>query len=257
MTTEIAVANISGMALAADSAVTVEQFNRNRIVTKVYNSANKLFTLSKWHPVGVMIYNATTLGGTPWETIIKKVRSELGNEHRPLLTDYAKFIFAKLDNNIILFPEKSVERVIFINTIRIIQGVTHQGQNLVKFKQAIEKRISKLEQVEMIDGFDDEFANKCIRDYGSQIGDALELSLKPSYRRSTKKLIEKLLALSFSRKECLSGYSGVVVCGFGEDEVFPSLVEFYSDIIVGGKVRFWKSTSCYRPRQSVVRCAVC
>jgi hypothetical protein len=52
MTTEVAIINKEAIALAADSAVTVKISDD----TKIYNSANKLFALSKFHPVGIMIY---------------------------------------------------------------------------------------------------------------------------------------------------------------------------------------------------------
>lgn len=48
MTAEVAVLNKYGVALAADSAVTVDHWHQNKLMTKVYNSANKLFTLSKF-----------------------------------------------------------------------------------------------------------------------------------------------------------------------------------------------------------------
>ena len=64
MTTEIAVMNKFGLALATDSAVTVEHYDeaQDKIVTKTYNSANKLFTLSKYAPVGIMFYTIIRLG---------------------------------------------------------------------------------------------------------------------------------------------------------------------------------------------------
>ncbi len=74
MTAEIAVLNKSAVALAADSLVTVDRgSNADR---KTYN-VNKLFSLSKHHPVGIMVYGAAELLGTPWETIIKVYRQGL------------------------------------------------------------------------------------------------------------------------------------------------------------------------------------
>ena len=61
MTAEIALMNKSAIALAADSAVTIEGAGSN----KVFNTANKLFTLSKHHPIGIMYYNSTEFGGVP------------------------------------------------------------------------------------------------------------------------------------------------------------------------------------------------
>ncbi len=51
MTAEIAILNKSAIALAADSLVTVSRPGSN---PKTY-SANKLFTLSKYRPVGIMV----------------------------------------------------------------------------------------------------------------------------------------------------------------------------------------------------------
>ncbi len=70
MTAEIAILNKTGVALAADSAVTVSVDGG----VKVFPSANKIFALSKFHPVGVMIYGASEMLDIPWETTIKTFR---------------------------------------------------------------------------------------------------------------------------------------------------------------------------------------
>ena len=75
MTAEVVVMNRAGVALAADSAVTLEMGSGS----KVRNSAVKLFMLSKYRSVGVMVYNNALLLGVPWETIIKLFRRELGS----------------------------------------------------------------------------------------------------------------------------------------------------------------------------------
>jgi hypothetical protein len=62
MTAEVAILNTHGIALAADSAVTISVGDEK----KVYNTANKLFALSKYHPVGIMIYNNATYMGIDW-----------------------------------------------------------------------------------------------------------------------------------------------------------------------------------------------
>ena len=52
LTAEIIIMNKTAVALAADSAVTIGVEGK-----KTYNTVNKLFTLSKYHPVGIMIYD--------------------------------------------------------------------------------------------------------------------------------------------------------------------------------------------------------
>ena len=84
MTAEIAILNRMGVALAADSAVSIGGSG------KVYNSANKLFALSKKHPVGIMIYGNAHFMSVPWEIIIKHYRAnELGNTSFASLKGYA------------------------------------------------------------------------------------------------------------------------------------------------------------------------
>jgi len=71
MTAEIAILNKMGVALAADSTVTIGR-------DKTYHTTNKLFTLSKLHPVGTLIYGATDLNFAPLEIIIKSFREQFG-----------------------------------------------------------------------------------------------------------------------------------------------------------------------------------
>ncbi len=64
MTAEIAILNKAGVALAADSKVTIGG-------VKTFDTANKIFCLSKFHPVGIMIFGNAEFMGFPWETIVK------------------------------------------------------------------------------------------------------------------------------------------------------------------------------------------
>ena len=54
MTAEIVIMNKLRVALAADSAVTVQ----TQTGQKIYNTVNKLFTLSKYEPVGIMVFGS-------------------------------------------------------------------------------------------------------------------------------------------------------------------------------------------------------
>lgn len=85
MTAEVAILNKIGVALAADSTVTITTANGD----KTYNTTNKLFALSKFHPVGIMIFNGTEFNGIPFELIIKEFRDTLGKGSKPTLQQYA------------------------------------------------------------------------------------------------------------------------------------------------------------------------
>ena len=71
MTAIVSILNKHAVAIAADSAVTFGH--------KVINSGNKIFTLSKYHPIAIMTYNNASYMGMPWDTIIKLYRRQLGD----------------------------------------------------------------------------------------------------------------------------------------------------------------------------------
>ena len=83
MTSEIVIMNQLAIALAADSAVTIEG-------QKIYNTVNKIFALSKYQPIGIMIYGNDNLMGIPWESIIKNYRMKLGDKEFNSLDEYSK-----------------------------------------------------------------------------------------------------------------------------------------------------------------------
>ncbi len=106
MTALVAVLNPQGVALAADSAATLEGPN----TSKVYNTANKLFALSKHHPVGIMIYSSIDVMGLPAETAIKVYRERLGASQHPTIEAYAADFRSFLECNKELFPEDARQR---------------------------------------------------------------------------------------------------------------------------------------------------
>ena len=98
MTAEIAIMNKEAVALAADSAVTMISPNGQKIL----QTANKLFSLSKRHPVGIMVYGSSMFMGIPWETIIKIYRKKIGKDKCDTLEEYANnFIKFLNDSNLV------------------------------------------------------------------------------------------------------------------------------------------------------------
>jgi hypothetical protein len=85
MTAEVVVMNPEGVALAADSAITL-------FGSKILNSASKLYTLAHGHSVGLMIYNVPRFMDLPWEIIIKKYRDYIKKtkSHFDTLEGYAE-----------------------------------------------------------------------------------------------------------------------------------------------------------------------
>lgn len=84
MTAVVGILNKHAVAIAADSAVTIGGIGGR----KIFNKANKVFALSKQHPIGIMIYNSASFMTTPWETIIKVYRKQLGSISFSTLVEY-------------------------------------------------------------------------------------------------------------------------------------------------------------------------
>lgn len=87
MTAVVAILNKTGMALAADSAATIT--NGDNSSSKVFNTANKVFTLSKHHPIAIMIYSNSEFLHTPWELIIKLYRKQLQKKSFRTVKEYS------------------------------------------------------------------------------------------------------------------------------------------------------------------------
>lgn len=105
MTAEIVILNKEAIALASDSAVTMI----GELDKKILTSANKLFSRSKYHPVGIMVYGNAIFMGIPWETIIKIYRTKLGKKEFNTLQEYADNLIHFLDNGNPLFPDSVQE----------------------------------------------------------------------------------------------------------------------------------------------------
>src|SRR5699024_7366272 len=111
LTAEIVIMNKHGLSLAADSAITSGQDG----VRKVYNSANKLFSLSEQHPVGIMVYGSASFMEVPWGVIIKTFRDTLEEECFPNLTDYMNLFLEFLQEEK-KYNHQKIEEIIVYRT---------------------------------------------------------------------------------------------------------------------------------------------
>ena len=141
MTTEIAVLNRLGIALAADSAVTISGGG----TTKVFESADKLFELSTIHPVGLMLNGNMDCFGVPWEIIIKDFREIHGSDiHRSIeqwAKDFIRFVESRPDvgndhamNYIRVVTESEISRIkteVPNKILRVKNGSKQTAQDII------------------------------------------------------------------------------------------------------------------------------
>lgn len=252
MTAEIAIMNKEAIALASDSAVTMS----GRSPPKIFPSANKLFTLSKYYPVGTMIYGNATFMGIPWETVIKIHRNHLGNKYFNTLEDYAKDFIAYLDNNNSLFHDniqmqysrsdmRSYLDYIKKDIISHLKRIDCEFDDNIAdevISQVINKHYDVWEKAEIVLSDSDLFEQEVLKDYTNIINEEIKHSFE-NYQFSEEdlnklKLILVRVLLRFSNKISHEGISGVVIAGFGKDDIFPSLIAYHFERVVKGKLKY-------------------
>ncbi|AYC29633.1 hypothetical protein [Paenisporosarcina cavernae] len=251
MTAEIGILNRTGVALAADSAVTIG----SNFSQKVYNSANKLFSLSKQHPVGIMIYGSANFMGVPWEIIIKEFRKSLKMEKFDSLEEYCTKFFSYMISNDVLLSQYSeyaqVERVFSSYLIELLNNVNDTIHNLYTEKkitpsesnveevisEKVEELISVLSEIDTLGNFNDSFIQDFIKVHSTTINQVLSRTIFIPLSEETLKKFHELATLLFSKNVFSELVSGIVIAGYGEKEVFPSMFEFETEGMFCGKFK--------------------
>ena len=235
MTAEVAILNTHGVALAADSAVTVSAGGEK----KVYNTANKLFTLSKYHPVGIMIYNNATYMGIDWEIIIKEFRKTLNKEKCDSLFEYAdKFIEYVKKYHYISDEEQEKDTLLSICQ-NIILHIFNFFVKETRRKLKQNTNITLEQVVQLLDPTikDIQEQQKNMKNEASY---SLDIHFVVQHRTEIYQIIDKIfgkikttdnqkgdilkIIKTDIKKGCnLSIFSGIVIAGYGDKEIFPSI----------------------------------
>lgn len=254
MTAEIVIMNREAVALAADSAVTI-----GRTGQKIFTSANKLFALSKLHPVGIMVYGSANLMKIPWETIIKIYRNRLGSKKFKKLEQYADDFMEFLDNGNPLFP-KSVQEDYVRNALYSYFSYLRDS-----IKEAVERELKKSSTVnakklaqiisQTIDSHDKIWCNtKNVStippEYNKEIIQAYDRIINAAKKEVFEKLplskrnsdsLTRIAGCLFSRFPSElenESVSGVVIAGFGESDTFPALASYKVECVVKDKLKY-------------------
>ena len=256
MSAIVGILNKQAIALAADSAVTIDGVNK----TKIFNRANKIFTLSKHHPVGIMVYNAADFMSTPWETIIKLYRKQLKEDSFNTLQEYQddfiKFLKTKhcftdeltqkrflhrfafgvinnIGNNVVrnnpaLMFSKTPENVTAITNL-IIRQIESETQVITDMNMICEDFLDY--SYEDFKAFSAEAINAVIQ----QIFTTNELTLNAQQLESVYRLIHIYLR----SKEEYTNFTGLVFVGFGEEEIYPRLLPIFVSLSVQDRLRYY------------------
>jgi hypothetical protein len=260
MTAEIVIMNREAVAIAADSAVSLVTGPAENL-QKIFTSANKIFRLPNNHTAGFMIYNNAAFLGIPWEPLITRFGDSLGPAPLPTLADYADrfLVFLKSEQELIT---ADIEKQYFIsliytyylsfrqifqqNSMEIIrvQGVISEDQVGDIVAEKINEIYTQVANAESVPDID----QSRFKDLGSAYDDITTKAISavfeqlpiPDTARAQLKEIPFLFFGKFAGPldPMVNNFSGIVIAGFGEKEIFPSLVTYTIDGRLSGSLKY-------------------
>jgi hypothetical protein len=256
VTAEVALFNRSAVALAADSATTVTYWDQGRQVERFFKGANKIFHISEREPIGLMIYDAASMQGLPWETIAKAYReSSIGRVHNAL-EEYAKDFFDYIVTDGHLFPREYQEKQLisgladtFFRVCNVMNPSKEDGEKLsadkrsalIKEKLVNFKLFIKLfiEKAAFISDVDQEFVNKHAEPVYEQVLNKVSdvfvfKNIKDDI--NPKEIFHVAATALFKRQWTTLQKTGLVFAGFGKNQYFPHLSHYICYGVLCGKL---------------------
>jgi hypothetical protein len=244
MTAEVAILNMGAVALAADSKVSIGSSRTE----KTYDTQNKIFTLSKVHPVGIMVYNNADFMEFPWETIIKLYRDKKKDKSEPTIEawarDFVRFLKgfgnikrAEMRENLLDTLHSTFEQVeqdCFYYAVQ--RGVTIPSAKYEAL--VIEVLELKIEELRRVGRLMSATRSKAVLNtHDTEVLRAVARFV-PSSKNT--KLVDT--AIEFAGRSLIADYfspssSGFVIAGFGRDEVFPSMIHHMTDGYIGSQIK--------------------
>lgn len=236
MTSEVVVMNKEAVAIAADSAATLTG-------EKIFQT-NKIFTLSKRHPVGIMIYGGSQFMGVQWEIVIKEFRKHIGikkydfiekyteeflkflKSYPPLVEDIDKRIFQQIE-----WISQDIYRNICEDIKREVNEYIENNGEISEnsVKEITEAVITEIEEQCKIMPFPESFsaedADKLKRQYQKVIkGKIFNIFENLPIHDKNESLINIAIS-AYIKVFLLKQSSGIVIVGYGEKEIFPSFIQ--------------------------------
>lgn len=270
MTAIVGVLNRQGVAFAADSAAT-RKFGKEY---RVNYHANKIFSLSKYHPVGVCVYNKLSFLGVPWETIFKMFRDELKDKNFKTLQEYIGSFWLFVKKNILnsfendqkeYFEEVAKKYWDDVKSLALkdIGGTltTHlKSRYFLEIERLLNEFKISYSSKQCIDfnGYD---LKKFLK-YGSKFIEStisIDISDPECPKNLRKEFIESLYAIITNPKILYypnDDYTGLVFWGYGDNDVYPGYIEQKVTHVFDKHVKYWtencysvsnKSTACIAP----------
>jgi hypothetical protein len=255
MTAEIVLMNRSAVALAADSAVTISVGGTQ----KIYNSAEKIFELSKICSLGLMLYNSMEFMGFPLEVLIRKFRDEQDRSFQTVkgAADAFSATLSALpisdnneDNHLFQLLTSSFEG--FFDRYRdeltrAIMNVPVHGDRPIGqevFHSVINVEIDHFSKKQLPDFLDGVSQDQFNERFQNVISEASRVVFNDLPIGADELQLLSLLAFAIVRAQQFTATAtGLVFSGYALDDFFPSLEALEVDGRYFGELKCWTSQS--------------
>lgn len=242
MTSEVCLMNRLAVVLAADSASTVTRWSEEGKEERYFKGANKIFQISNTAPVGMMIFDSAEILRVPWEVVVKAFRKQLGVKTFNDVKGYAEEFFRFLNESTAFFPA-AIQQDALLNTAR--------SSSLSMLMKALPKDGSEDERRAATNAFapqalrnlQDKPYHPCLAAIAEQILvdevpplvallEEWREDLGNDYPDDVGPLAQLGLKLILQAPQDHLGTTGLVFAGYGDHDVFPTMVEYRSSSIV-------------------------
>lgn len=250
MTAEIAILNRTAVALSADSIVTLVGAQS----AKTYDSAEKIFQLSRFQPIGLMIYNNALFMNAPLEVLVRRFRETLtSNQFKELVQVWPAF-----EKFLVDFKHEDADRIDhFVGMLGaelkqlhsalinfMLMSITRSGRK-PDMRRWFLSKIAERSTAALETPLEGDFlADISLELFTQTFGEATRKSatdwLNATPVAVDDELVEALceMMLNIIRSDHRSdAYTGFVFAGFGWDEIFPTLLSIELDGVYFDRTR--------------------
>ncbi|QOG06410.1 hypothetical protein IGS74_18075 [Aureimonas sp. OT7] len=257
MTAEIAILNKSAVALATDSAVTISAGTES---FKMFDTGDKLFELCDLNPIGIMINNSMDFVGVPLPSVVRRFRTSCPKYDR--VAQAAEEFLAFLNDDGRSAPSSQLERYEISVSKNVADILIERTKD--QFQQGFAQWMNSKADVSMIDHDIDQYQAEV---WSQQIS---VLSRRVSGQKNAEfvglgevpllspdianRLSERLLGFGVPEQYCsrivcevlypiligdisLGLHTGIVIAGFGDQDLFPTLISIRVEGMVFGSLK--------------------
>lgn len=236
MSVGVCIVNRLGISLAADSAGTI--LGQNKMV---YNSMNKVFSLSRKFPYGAIIYNKSVIYNASVEQIIKEFRIYMDSKDN--INDYYEIIdffeqFLKEKNDYYKF--NSYDNTYYNPSIKVL--ITRLYNELYKLYDSSDLIPFELKLNNYVNLDNDKRKNKGY----SEFFDYLYTNYYDYFEKEVKDICKDILTDTkyidmIWKAVCwqFSGnYAGILFAGYGKNDAFPKYMDVHIYGVIGDEIKY-------------------